>query len=438
MPKKQLGIDFKLINKSADPIFLISLDGTILNASSLPLRRYGFDEEDFLGKNITELEFLSPSGQTALRQNLTHRLQGKKIVPYEISLHIKDGEERFFEVHSSAIRHGDGALDIVLFRDITILKQAERTLGKSEKGWLEIFSSLDDSVLVIDTEYNIVQANRAVVELVGKSGEEIVGQKCYKLLHGRNEPMANCPAAKCLETTNVETCDYYEPELNKHFLVKATPILDKEKGIMAIFTLMRDITEYKKAEEQLKEDYEATILSMAIAFEARDPYTRGHSNRVKLYCRAIAHQMGLPANQIREVERAALLHDIGKIAIPDAVLKKTGPLTPSEFAQMQQHTEESADLIRMIPHPQDVLLSIRHHHERVDGKGYPDGLIGDDIPLEARILAVADGYDALTSKRPYRRAFTHEEAVQILRDNAGTQWDAKVVEAAIEVLGKEH
>lgn len=327
-------------------------------------------------------------------------------------------------------------MDIVLIRDVTILRRAERALRESSRGWLDIFNSLDDLVLMIDTEYKIIQVNKAVVELAGKHGKEIIGQKCYQLIHGKDEPVANCPAARCLKTANVETLDYYEPELDKYFLIKATPIVDKEKNTMAIFHIIKDITEYKNAEEQLNRDYEAMVLSLAIALEVRDPYTRGHSDRVKRYCRVIARQMGLPAKQIQELERAALVHDIGKIAVSDAIMNKPGRLNPHEFAQVQQHPEKSIDLVRLIPNPQDTLLAIRHHHERVDGKGYPDGLAGDNIPLVARILAVADAYDALTSARPYRPAFTHEVALGILKENAGTQWDAEVVKAAIQALGK--
>ena len=291
MLETKLEIGFKLISQVVPyPMFLISLDGTILNTNSLPLRRYGFTKKDVLGKNISELEFLSPDGKRVLRQNLARRLQDKKISSCEISLYTRAGEERFFEVNSSSIRYGGQALDIVLFQDITILKQARQTLMKSGRDWLEIFNSLDDLVLVIDTEYNIIQVNKSVNEMVRKPEREIVGQKCYQLLHNSNKPVANCPLAKCLETTNVETLDYHEPVFDKHFLVKATPILDKDNKIMAVIDHVRDITEYKRVEEQLKGDYEAMVLSLAIALEARDPYTRGHSDRVKLYCRAIARQ----------------------------------------------------------------------------------------------------------------------------------------------------
>ena len=313
----------------------------------------------------------------------------------------------------------------------------EQTLRESEREWRKILNSLDDLVLLIDTKHNILQANKSVMELIRKPEKEIIGQKCYKILHRRNEPIANCPLARFLETGNVATLNYYEPVFDKHFSIKATPVLDKKNETMEFIGILRDTTEQRKAEEQAKKSYEDMVLSMAIALEARDPYTRGHSDRVKRYCRAIARQMGLPTKQIRELERAALLHDIGKIAIPDAILSKPAPLTPPEFAQVQLHPEKSVDLIRLIPNPEDTLLAIRHHHERVDGKGYPDGLSDDNIPLEARILAVADAYDALTSERPYRKSFTHEEALQILKENANIQWDAQVIKASIKALSGE-
>lgn len=189
-----------------------------------------------------------------------------------------------------------------------------------------------------------------------------------------------------------------------------------------------------KAEKELQKAYETLAMYLTLSIEARDPHTKGHSERVKLYCRKIARKMNLSSKKIQALERAASLHDIGKIAIPDAILYKQGRLTPSEFVQLQAHPDRSFELIRLIPNPQDTLLAIRYHHERVDGKGYPLGLAGDRIPLLARILAVADSYDALNSDRPYRKAFTHDEATQILRNNSGTQWDPDVVEAAIEAL----
>ena len=192
-----------------------------------------------------------------------------------------------------------------------------------------------------------------------------------------------------------------------------------------------------KAEKELQKAYETLAIYLILSIEARDPYKKGHSERVKLYCRKIAQKMNLPSKKIQALERVASLHDIGKIAIPDAILYKPGRLTTSEFVQLQAHPDRSFELVRMIPNPQDTLLAIRHHHERMDGKGYPLGLAGNSIPLLARILAVADSYDALCSDRPYRKAFTHDEATQILRNNSGIQWDPDVVEAAIEAFSTD-
>ncbi len=162
MLELKLETGFKAISELvADPIFLTSPDGVILDVSPLSLRRYGFDKEDFLGKNIAELEFLPPDDKRVLKQNLARRLQGDKITSSEISLYTEDGEERFFQVTTSTVKNEDETLDIVLFRDVTILRQAERALRESSRGWLEIFDSLDDLVLMIDADYNIIQVNKA-------------------------------------------------------------------------------------------------------------------------------------------------------------------------------------------------------------------------------------------------------------------------------------
>ncbi len=183
---------------------------------------------------------------------------------------------------------------------------------------------------------------------------------------------------------------------------------------------------------QLHELSESLILTLGAALEVRDPYTSGHSERVARMSVATARAMGLSHEQCRALERGALLHDIGKIGVADTILRKTSALTPEEWAQMRRHPVVGAEILAQVK-PQhsvvDLLPIIRHHHERVDGRGYPDGLAGDAIPLLARIVAVADAYDAMTSARPYRSGMPVEKVHAILQEGAGTQWDRRVVEA---------
>jgi putative nucleotidyltransferase with HDIG domain len=195
--------------------------------------------------------------------------------------------------------------------------------------------------------------------------------------------------------------------------------------------------ELRRHRDELLRAQEKILETLSLSLQAKDPYTMKHGERVSLLARRLARRLGLPREKQDILGRAALLHDIGKITIPDRLLNKKGRLTPPERAEFELHPERSAELLRHLPELGQVLPAIRGHHERYDGKGYPDGLAGEEIPLEARIIAVADGYDALTTDRPYRPAFSHEEALEILRANAATQWDPKVVQALLDSFQEE-
>jgi HD-GYP domain-containing protein (c-di-GMP phosphodiesterase class II) len=179
------------------------------------------------------------------------------------------------------------------------------------------------------------------------------------------------------------------------------------------------------------------IASLERLLEARDPYTRGHSERVRYYCREIASRLALSLEEMTALDQAARLHDLGKIGIPDYILYKPGPLSPPEWAQVKLHPQKTVEFLRMFSFLQPALPLIRGHHERWNGKGYPDGLSGEDIPLGARILSVVDAYDAMTSERPYRPKLSHQEAIEQLKRDAGIQWDPRVVETLIQVLTEE-
>jgi len=171
-----------------------------------------------------------------------------------------------------------------------------------------------------------------------------------------------------------------------------------------------------------------TLARLAAGLEVRAPGINGHSRRVSRYAAGIARRMGLPREQVARVRQAAAVHDIGKLEMPARIVNKPGPLSDEEFTQVQRHAAAGE---RMVAGLGDEQLSaiVRHHHERVDGAGYPDGLVGAEIPLGARIVAVADTFDALTSTRPYRPASNHRDALVLLGAEAGAQLDPDVVRA---------
>lgn len=189
--------------------------------------------------------------------------------------------------------------------------------------------------------------------------------------------------------------------------------------------------------EKLYLNYRATLKSLAAALEARDVETRGHSDRVVAYCIRLGRQLGLSDIDMIALECGALLHDIGKIGVPDAILFKPGPLTDEEWVQMRRHVSYGAQILRGIDFLEGAAKVVAQHHEKYDGSGYPGGITGESIYIGARIFAVADAVDAFTSDRPYRAGRSFEEVVEELERCAGQHFDPKVVEAFKEVALSE-
>ena len=175
------------------------------------------------------------------------------------------------------------------------------------------------------------------------------------------------------------------------------------------------------------------IRAFATALEAKDTYTEGHSSRVSLYSVRIAQKMGLSGARVRRLETAAIFHDIGKIGVPDSILGKPGMLTPEERAVIQRHPATGVSILQNMDTYEDIIPLVLHHHEFFDGRGYPDGTSGDDLPLETYILGAADAYDAITSDRPYRKGRTPVEAARILRAEAGKQFHPEVAQVVAKM-----
>jgi len=165
------------------------------------------------------------------------------------------------------------------------------------------------------------------------------------------------------------------------------------------------------------------------ALDARDPYTRGHSERVALVARRLGQELNLSEDELQTIYQAGLLHDIGKVGVDDRVLRKDSRLTDEEFEHIKQHPIIGHSILAELRNLHEILPGVRNHHENYSGGGYPDGLVGDQIPLIARIIAVADAYDAMRSDRPYRKGMPLERVEQIFREGAGKQWDGRIIEA---------
>jgi putative nucleotidyltransferase with HDIG domain len=200
--------------------------------------------------------------------------------------------------------------------------------------------------------------------------------------------------------------------------------------------IQRYIGNLKRASEQNRQLFIDSIEMIAAAVDAKDPYTKGHSGRVAQYSTILAREIGLPEEEVDKIRISATLHDVGKIGVEDRVLKKPGVLTNEEFEIMKRHTVMGYEIVRQVKQLNEMLPGIRWHHEALNGRGYPDGIKGDEMPLMVRIIAVADTFDAITTDRPYQIGTEFPKALEILRRHAGTKYDPIVVDALDSALSK--
>lgn len=214
----------------------------------------------------------------------------------------------------------------------------------------------------------------------------------------------------------------------------ADDFLMKPYNKLELTTRVKSLLRIKELTDDL-DSSEAIVFTLAETLEAKDVYTRGHSERVARYSVLIGRQLGLGDTELRDLRRGTLLHDIGKVGVKDSVLNKESKLTPEELAHIRTHPARGYEICKGLRSFKNVLPIIRSHHERIDGKGHPDGLKGDQIPLLARICSIADAFDAMTSNRPYRRGITPEQAADIFeREINSGQWDASILKIFINLL----
>ncbi len=235
------------------------------------------------------------------------------------------------------------------------------------------------------------------------------------------------------------------PVIIKEKLIGVLQAINKREGIFkeydlellkALSSQIAVAIENAKLYEELKETMYSVTLALADAIEKRDPYTGGHTKRVMDYSVLIGMELGLNKKDLETLKLAAVLHDIGKIGIRDSILLKEGKLSEEEFREIQNHTLYGEAILKHIKHLKEVILGVKYHHEKYNGSGYPEKLKNKEIPFIARIIAVADAYDAMTTDRPYRKGLSPEKALEEIKRQSGTQFDPLVVEAFVKVLKK--
>lgn len=205
-----------------------------------------------------------------------------------------------------------------------------------------------------------------------------------------------------------------------------------------------EMTEIKKINDELSETnavlenaYLELVETLRLAVEAKDKYTRGHSDRVSAYSVLLGEKLGLSARRLKTLRIGGIFHDVGKIGVPDSILLKEKGLSDDEYAEIKKHTVVGVDILQPVSYFKNILPIIKYHHERYDGTGYPEGLKGEKIPYLARIVAVADSFDAMTSKRSYRNSLTRKKVIKQFEIGKGTQFDPVIADAMLDIINNE-
>jgi PAS domain S-box-containing protein/putative nucleotidyltransferase with HDIG domain len=442
-----------VVEGASEGIVLVDLHGTIQEVNPKILELSGLERDDLVGKNFVQLlpslRLDTASVLRAFKDIVTGNHPGK----HEWTITNSQGNQRTFIAHHSLVRKAGRVVGVsMILEDVTGRKQAESELRESELKYRRLIEhSLQGMVVALGLPPRIVFANRALSEILGYSVEELLAlspQETTSLVHAEDRGFFFERYRDRLE--GKPTISGYEfrairkDGTTRWVELHASPIsYDGQPAVQAVFV---DITDRKRAQEELILSYEqvqksleGTINALATAVEKRDPYTAGHQRRVADLADAVATELGLSQDRIAGIRVAGLIHDVGKIYVPSEILSKPSKLSDIEMMMIRTHPEAGYDVLSAVDFPWPVAEIVLQHHERMDGSGYPRALSGEEICLDARILAVADVVEAMVSHRPYRPAQPREAALDEILRNKGILYDSAVVEATVKVLTeKEH
>jgi PAS domain S-box-containing protein/putative nucleotidyltransferase with HDIG domain len=359
--------------------------------------------------------------------------------PYEIEVRVNLPEGRIADVVAlgTPVKDAHGRVIRLMgtVQDITARKQAEKAVQESEERYRQVVENASEAIFVAQHNF-ILFANRATSAMIGYSSEELLARPFTEFIHPDDRDMV-------LERYYVWMKGEELPSLYAFRVVRkdgkvrwaeVNTVLIDWQGEPATLNLASDITERREASDQLRKSLEGTIKAIALTTEMRDPYTAGHQERATRLACAIARKMGLSEERVEGLRVVGLLHDVGKVSVPAEILSKPARLTPAEFDLIKAHPQTGYEILKGIDFPWPVAEIVLEHHERLDGSGYPRGLKGEAISLEARILGVADVVEAMVSHRPYRPALGVDKALGEVEAGAGVLYDPEVVNVCLQLF----
>jgi len=428
----------RLTNSMGDAVFSVKMPGRVIEWANDSFKLIGYDPRECIGSTT---EFLYPDKSEFLNfgNKLKKALAAEKdILHAEQLLQRKNGEVFPAEITATLFREKGKIVSVTsIVRDITERKQAEEALRESEDKYRTFFKTTRDAVFITTKDGKWIDFNDTTLELLGyKDRDELHEAGVLEIYVD--------PESRRRLREKVEQQEFVKDEpaiLRKkdnsiiNVLVTADVRKDENGNILGYYGTFKDITERMRAEEELRRSYHelresliATVNTLASTVEMRDLYTAGHQRRATILACAMAEEMGLTEEQFDGLHMAGLIHDIGKISVPAEILNKPGSLSETEFNIIKTHPQTGYNILKEIEFPWPVAQIVLQHHERLNGSGYPQGLRGEEIMLEAKILAVADVVEGMASHRPYRPALGIEVALEEIAKNQGILYDPAIVD----------
>jgi PAS domain S-box-containing protein/putative nucleotidyltransferase with HDIG domain len=431
-----------LVENINDVLYTLDNEGRITYVSPAVERFTKYTVADLVGQPFTPMIY--PDDLPGLLASYDKILSGR-LEPWEFRVLDKDG--RVIWVRSSSLPiYEEGKIVGVraLMTDITAPKLVEQSLSESEERFRNMANLLPQTIYETDEKGNFTFINSQGLNICGYTEADIAaGVNFLQAVHPGDHDRAIENVKRRLSEDHAAPHEYTAVTRDGRTfpaLIYASPIL-KGAANVGMRGMMIDVTERKQMEQALKDSLDRlhktlndTVVTMGAIVEMKDPYTAGHQLQVARLAAAIAQEMGLPESQVNIIRTTAAIHDIGKIYIPSDILSKPGKLGTLELSIIRTHAQGSYDILKNIDFGGPVAQIALQHHERMDGSGYPHGLKGEEIVIEARIMAVADVVEAIASHRPYRPALGIDKALEEIRQNRGTHYDPDVVDACLKIF----
>ena len=432
-----------LVENASDIVFRTDNSGNFTFVNPAGIRITGYEKEEMMGKHYPTL--IHPDMRDEAMKFFGRQfVKGIQNTYLEYPLLTKEGHKLWFGQNTQLIFEGDHVVGFqAVARDITDRKQAEESLREQEIKLSSIFRAAPVGIgMVINRVFQ--EANEMLCHMTGYNRKELLG-KSARMLYPTQEDYDYVGQEKYRQisekgTGTVET-RWKRKDGTVIDIILSSTRLDPDNLAKGVTFTALDITDRKQAGEELRDAlvslrkaFGATIQVLVSAVEIRDPYTSGHQIRSAGLARAIATEMGFTKERIDGIRMAGSIHDIGKLSIPAEILSKPTKLTNIEFSLIKEHSQSGYEMLKDVESPWPLAEIVYQHHERMDGSGYPRNLKGDDILMEARIMAVADVVESMASHRPYRPALGIDKSLEEIEKNKGTLYDNAVADACLRLF----